>query len=302
MATVLEQSEISKLLVNTGADIFIKGPKGRTAVNVARLSFADSWVSEVIEGVSEVENFTLQQDVSPEKDIAHVHGAGEVFRDCDFCPELVVVPAGSFSRIVEKEKRTFENDHLVIQSDIQKLNNDVKIRVLFAVGKYEITVKKYASFVEQGGHASMGGCIHDTQIWRVEDDIYSWQNPGFSQAENDPVACLNWHDYQSYVRWLSRETGENYRLLSESEWEYLAQRRQDGAVDSLPSNAFIHVVRGKSGSGWGTAGTIVIMALLWTIVPELEETAIYACCVAVVLRVLWVACPVSPRVARVLSS
>ena len=37
------------------------------------------------------------------------------------------------------------------------------------------------------------------------------------------MACVNWNDAQAYVAWLSRETGEEYRLPSESEWEYAAR-------------------------------------------------------------------------------
>ena len=34
---------------------------------------------------------------------------------------------------------------------------------------------------------------------------------------------MSWEDAQEYVRWLSREAGEAYRLLSEAEWEYVAR-------------------------------------------------------------------------------
>ena len=34
---------------------------------------------------------------------------------------------------------------------------------------------------------------------------------------------MNWDDAKTYVAWLSRETGKRYRLLSESEWEYVAR-------------------------------------------------------------------------------
>ncbi len=37
-----------------------------------------------------------------------------------------------------------------------------------------------------------------------------------------PVFNISWDDAYNYVKWLSKETGEKYRLLSESEWEYAA--------------------------------------------------------------------------------
>ena len=51
----------------------------------------------------------------------------------------------------------------------------------------------------------------------------SWRNPGFSQSDGHPVVCVNWDDARAYVGWLSRKTGEEYRLLSEAEWEYVAR-------------------------------------------------------------------------------
>ena len=51
----------------------------------------------------------------------------------------------------------------------------------------------------------------------------SWRTPGFNQADGHPVVCVSWEDAKAYVKWLSRETGERYRLLSESEWEYVAR-------------------------------------------------------------------------------
>ena len=46
-----------------------------------------------------------------------------------------------------------------------------------------------------------------------------------------PAINVSWDDAQGYVRWLSRETGQRYRLLSEAEWEYVARGRDgDGTI------------------------------------------------------------------------
>ena len=34
---------------------------------------------------------------------------------------------------------------------------------------------------------------------------------------------VSWHDAWSYADWLTDQTGEEYRLLSEAEWEYVAR-------------------------------------------------------------------------------
>ena len=75
-----------------------------------------------------------------------------------------------------------------------------------------------------------------SSCWAWEDGGWGarsglgWKNPGFRQTEHDPVACVSWDDAQAYVGWLSRTTGERYRLLSEAEWGVRDAGRYDGAV------------------------------------------------------------------------
>jgi formylglycine-generating enzyme required for sulfatase activity len=51
----------------------------------------------------------------------------------------------------------------------------------------------------------------------------SFRNPGFQQDGAHPAVCISWDDAKAYVDWLSKKTGKLYRLLSESEWEYVAR-------------------------------------------------------------------------------
>ena len=143
---------------------------------------------------------------------------GERFRDCDVCPEMVVIPAGSFlmgSPASEEGRNDWRDDW---EGGLQ---HRVTIPRAFAVGAYEVTVAEYREFVSAAGQDGETDCVI-----LAEDGLKmgrSWRNPGFEQMDSAPVVCVNWEDAQAYVRWLSRKTGREYRLLSEAEWEYAAR-------------------------------------------------------------------------------
>ena len=145
---------------------------------------------------------------------------GEVFRDCGECPEMVVVPAGSFAMGSPASEKHRQDD--------ERPRHRVRISGPFAVGKYEVTRGEYGRFVSATGHSSGDSCwTWDGNEWKWRSD-YWWRNPGYSQTDRDPVACVSWKDARSYVEWLGRKTGKGYRLLSESEWEYAARAGTTG--------------------------------------------------------------------------
>jgi formylglycine-generating enzyme required for sulfatase activity len=126
---------------------------------------------------------------------------GDWFKDCPSCPDMVVMPAGRFilgSPADEPERSAGREDQV-----------SVTISKPFAVGRFAVTRGEFAAFVAATGHKTDGDC--------------DWRSPGFLQTDRHPVVCVNWNDAKAYVAWLSSQTGKSYRLLSESEREYVTR-------------------------------------------------------------------------------
>ena len=130
---------------------------------------------------------------------ADTYRVGDTFRDCATCPEMVVVPSGSFMMGSLTDERNRDSD--------EGPQHRVTISKPFAVGKYEVTRRQFAAFVA---------------VTRYNAGSY-WRNPGFTQTDTHPVTFVSWNDAKAYINWLSKETGQHYRLLSEAEWEYAAR-------------------------------------------------------------------------------
>ena len=157
--------------------------------------------------------------------LARKYPAGTKLRDCDECPELVVVPPGTYQMGLSESVSEEELEYFFVDS--ARPVHRVTIARPFAVGAYEVTRGEYVRFVSASGHSTGNSCWtydseDDEDPWK-ERSGRSWRNPGFSQTDRDPVVCVSWQDAQAYVGWLSRETGHGYRLPSESEWEYAAR-------------------------------------------------------------------------------
>jgi formylglycine-generating enzyme required for sulfatase activity len=111
----------------------------------------------------------------------------EQFQECTRCPVMVVVPAAANFEIGEGSSK-----------------HSVTIARPFAVAKFEVTFEQWDTCFE------LGGC-------RKRPDDNDWGRG------NQPVIYVSWNDADEYVTWLSKQTGKDYRLLSEAEWEYAAR-------------------------------------------------------------------------------
>ena len=108
---------------------------------------------------------------------------------------MVTVPAGSY---------TMGSPSWEAGRHADERQRRVTIEDSFAVGIYEVT------FAEWDACAAAGGCRH-----RPGDG-------GWGRGRQ-PVIDVSWDDSQAYVTWLSSKTARDYRLLTESEWEYVAR-------------------------------------------------------------------------------
>jgi formylglycine-generating enzyme required for sulfatase activity len=135
--------------------------------------------------------------VTPPPAPAIVRKAGEIFHDCDGCPDMIVVPGGSFIMgSTAKEKPRFPNEGP---------QREVMLKP-FAVSIYETTFNDWDA------------CVADGQCGGFKPADLGWGRG------RRPVVGVSWDDAQSYVAWLNTKAGKPlYRLLSEAEWEYLAR-------------------------------------------------------------------------------
>jgi formylglycine-generating enzyme required for sulfatase activity len=118
----------------------------------------------------------------------------DTFKECSNCPQMIVVPAGSFmmgSPASEPGREVNEGPQRPVRFTRQ-----------FAVGQFEL------SFDEWDACVADGGC-----------NGYKPDDRGWGRGRQ-PVINVSWDDAQAYVAWLSKKTGKTYRLLTEAEYEY----------------------------------------------------------------------------------
>jgi formylglycine-generating enzyme required for sulfatase activity len=119
------------------------------------------------------------------------------FKECNDCPVMLVVSAGSFtmgSPVGELGRYPDESPQ-----------HQVTIAQPFAVGRFSVTFDEWDA------------CVADRGC-----NGYNPSDEGWERGRR-PVIKVSWEDAQRYTAWLSRRAGRAYRLLSEAEFEYAAR-------------------------------------------------------------------------------
>ncbi len=137
------------------------------------------------------------------------------FRDCPYCPAMVVVPAGTFimgSPPAESDRGADEGPA-----------RPITFAAPFAIGRYEVTRGEFGAFVQATGYLMNKRCLVWDGSQLAPVDGKSWLDPNYAQTDDHPVVCVSWRDAAAYAQWLAARTGLPYRLPSEAEWEYAAR-------------------------------------------------------------------------------
>ena len=121
---------------------------------------------------------------------------GTHLRDCAACPELVIVPKGRFTM--------GSPDDEIGRRANEGPRREIEIPASFAVGVHEVSFREWRACVEAGGCRAVP------------------PDNGWGQGDQ-PVINVSWDDAGTFTDWLSHKTGFAYRLLTESEWEYVAR-------------------------------------------------------------------------------
>lgn len=122
---------------------------------------------------------------------------GNYFSDCDKCPDMAALPAGSFRMGSPPSEQT--------RTEAEGPVRDVSLARPFAISTREVTFDQWQACVDEGGCRG-----------------YAPYDMGWGRG-NRPVTNVSFEDATAYAAWLSAKTGEEYRLPSEAEWEFAAR-------------------------------------------------------------------------------
>ena len=146
---------------------------------------------------------------------------GEVFKDCKDCPELVVLPAGTFTMGTPEDEQGREADEGPM--------HEVTFAKPLAMSRFQVLSGEWNAYLKDSGYTMPNGddrpgreCLAGVPRYALSDEYKRGDKHRY------PAVCMDFHEAQAYAAWLSKKTGKHYRLLSEAEREYAARGGSKG--------------------------------------------------------------------------
>ncbi|MFP4440484.1 MAG: formylglycine-generating enzyme family protein [Chloroflexaceae bacterium] len=137
-------------------------------------------------------------------------------------PEMVEIPAGPFLMgSTDADERA---------DDDEQPQHELRLETYW-IGRTEVTNAQFRPFVEGDGYTNPDYWTAAGWEWREEDNIIQpahWDDADWN-GDQQPVVGISWHEAVAYARWLSAQTGYEFRLPTEAEWEKAA-RGTDGRI------------------------------------------------------------------------
>ena len=138
---------------------------------------------------------------------------GKVFKDCKNCPEMVVLPTGSFTMGTPDDEVGREPDEGPMHT--------VTFSKPVAISRFQVTAAEFDAYLKETGAKIADG---DDRPGRK----CTASKPSYPQGPRQPAVCIDFEDVKHYVNWLAKKTGKPYRMVSEATREYAARAGSSG--------------------------------------------------------------------------